>query len=91
MFCPSCHSNDTVVRDSRNHESGGVRRRRSCNGCGERFSTIEMYAETCKVRGKNRIKPVIGGSIHQDSAAYRRIKSALRSSGFDLFYKGEEI
>ena len=43
MHCPYCRSTDTRVLDSRVAEDGGaIRRRRSCNECGKRFSTVEQ-------------------------------------------------
>ena len=42
MRCPECGVDDDRVVDSRPAEHGGaVRRRRSCGGCGARFSTLE--------------------------------------------------
>ena len=42
MRCPFCQNDDTRVVDSRLTEDGdAVRRRRSCEACGERFSTFE--------------------------------------------------
>ncbi len=40
MNCPFCSSDDTKVTDSR-PESAGIRRRRECLTCGQRFSTLE--------------------------------------------------
>jgi transcriptional repressor NrdR len=40
MNCPYCGFEDSRVIDSRAGE-GGIRRRRQCLACGERFSTIE--------------------------------------------------
>src|SRR3954453_21382476 len=43
MHCPYCRNADTRVLDSRVAEDGGaIRRRRSCNQCGKRFSTVEQ-------------------------------------------------
>jgi transcriptional repressor NrdR len=43
MRCPFCRSDDTRVIDSRLADEGeAVRRRRECNGCGERFTTLEQ-------------------------------------------------
>lgn len=43
MRCPFCGAQDTKVVDSRLvSESAQVRRRRSCNECGERFTTFEF-------------------------------------------------
>ncbi len=42
MKCPSCHNSDTSVMDSRVTEEGlAIRRRRECDRCGYRFSTVE--------------------------------------------------
>ncbi len=42
MKCPFCGSDDTQVRDSRpTEESSATRRRRACNNCGQRFTTVE--------------------------------------------------
>ncbi len=42
MFCPFCQHSDTKVIDSRASEDGAtIRRRRECEACGERFSTLE--------------------------------------------------
>lgn len=42
MRCPSCHTEDTRVIDSRVIEDGfAIRRRRECSKCTFRYSTIE--------------------------------------------------
>ena len=42
MRCPYCGHDDTQVKDSRpTEDSGAIRRRRVCNGCGGRFTTFE--------------------------------------------------
>lgn len=42
MRCPYCRADDTKVVDSRDAQDGqAIRRRRQCNGCGERFTTFE--------------------------------------------------
>lgn len=42
MYCPFCKNEDTRVVDSRVFDDGqGIRRRRSCNECGRRFTTVE--------------------------------------------------
>ena len=42
MHCPFCAADDTKVIDSRLVAEGeAVRRRRECQGCGERFTTFE--------------------------------------------------
>lgn len=42
MHCPFCKNDDTRVVDSRVFDDGqAIRRRRSCNECGRRFTTVE--------------------------------------------------
>lgn len=42
MRCPYCGNDDTQVKDSRpTEDSGAIRRRRICSGCGGRFTTFE--------------------------------------------------
>jgi transcriptional repressor NrdR len=42
MRCPFCGNPETQVKDSRPSEDGAaIRRRRSCNECGGRFTTFE--------------------------------------------------
>ena len=40
MRCPFCHYRDSKVTDSRATDDG-IRRRRQCISCGERFTTVE--------------------------------------------------
>lgn len=43
MYCPACDANDTRVLDSRVAEDGAsIRRRRECESCHHRFSTVEQ-------------------------------------------------
>ncbi len=41
MDCPICHKSDTKVIDSRALSDFSIRRRRECEKCGGRFSTVE--------------------------------------------------
>lgn len=44
MHCPFCSADDTRVVDSRPSAAGGeVRRRRVCDRCGRRFTTVERW------------------------------------------------
>jgi transcriptional repressor NrdR len=40
MRCPHCHYRDSKVTDSRANDDG-IRRRRQCISCGERYTTLE--------------------------------------------------
>ncbi|RIY28337.1 transcriptional regulator NrdR, partial [Bifidobacteriaceae bacterium WP022] len=42
MHCPFCKNSDTKVIDTRISEDGySIRRRRECQVCGNRFTTVE--------------------------------------------------
>ncbi len=41
MKCPYCQETDTKVIDTTKDNHGGIRRRRQCLNCGQRFSTYE--------------------------------------------------
>ncbi len=41
MRCPYCQAEETKVLDTTHDSHGGIRRRRECNQCGQRFSTHE--------------------------------------------------
>lgn len=41
MRCPYCQNSNSRVVDTTHDARGGVRRRRECNHCGQRFSTYE--------------------------------------------------
>jgi transcriptional repressor NrdR len=66
MHCPYCRHTDTRVLDSRVSEDGtAIRRRRTCNDCSKRFSTMEqMQLVVLKRSGTtepfNREKAVAG-------------------------------
>jgi transcriptional repressor NrdR len=41
MQCPYCQSDDSKVIDTTHDSHGGIRRRRECLSCGQRFSSYE--------------------------------------------------
>ncbi|MDO9088126.1 MAG: transcriptional regulator NrdR [Anaerolineaceae bacterium] len=41
MNCPYCHSDKSRVIDTTHDSRGGIRRRRECESCNQRFSTYE--------------------------------------------------
>jgi len=41
MRCPYCHHDDSKVIDTTHDSHGGIRRRRECLKCGQRFSSYE--------------------------------------------------
>src|SRR3954449_7795730 len=46
MRCPYCSHSSTKVIESRLTDPASVRRRRQCEGCGERFTTYERAEAT---------------------------------------------
>ncbi len=47
LRCPKCGDDQSYVVDSRSVD-GGVRRRRECCACGNRYTTYESAQETAK-------------------------------------------
>jgi len=41
MRCPYCQNDDSKVLDTSHDSHGGIRRRRECLKCGQRFSSYE--------------------------------------------------
>ena len=41
MICPYCQNDQSKVIDTTHDSRGGIRRRRECEHCGQRFSTYE--------------------------------------------------
>ena len=75
MRCPYCGHDDTQVKDSRSSEDNtAIRRRRSCGGCGGRFTTFEriQLRELTVVKRNERRVP-----FDRDKMM-RSIKIALR-------------
>lgn len=75
MRCPSCHVEDTRVIDSRVIEDGtSIRRRRSCEKCGFRFTTTEEIEilSLSMVKADGRTEP------YDKEKLTRGLKLALR-------------
>lgn len=80
MRCPFCKHEDTQVKDSRSSEDGSaIRRRRSCPGCGARFTTFErvQLRELTVVKSTGERKP-----FDRDKVA-RSMMIALRKRPID--------
>ena len=80
MRCPFCGNEDTQVKDSRPAEDGAsIRRRRSCPGCGNRFTTFErvQLRELTVIKSDGRRVP-----FDRDKLA-RSVRVALRKRPFD--------
>ena len=48
VTCPKCGAKETSVRDSRGAKDGTIRRRRECDGCKTRFSTVEIALDVLR-------------------------------------------
>jgi transcriptional repressor NrdR len=90
MHCPFCQHTDTKVIDSRASEDGAtIRRRRECEACGERFSTLETVELKLPViiKGDGRREPFDARKLRQgfDRALHKRpvseeqIEAAVRA------------
>ncbi len=80
MRCPFCGNEDTQVKDSRPADDGAsIRRRRSCAGCGNRFTTFErvQLRELIVIKSDGRRVP-----FDRDKLA-RSVRIALRKRPFD--------
>ncbi|WP_186306999.1 hypothetical protein [Mesorhizobium amorphae] len=49
LHCPACGKRKLITVDTR-PTAGGIRRRKKCNTCDFRFSTVETIAKMRKVR-----------------------------------------
>ena len=96
MHCPYCRNTDTRVLDSRVAEDGGaIRRRRACQRCDRRFTTVEHIQLTVVKRSGatesfNRDKVVSGvrkackgRPVSDDELAMlgQAVEDALRGAG----------
>ena len=80
MRCPFCGYEDTSVKDSRPIEDGAaIRRRRSCPGCGGRFSTIERV----QIRELTVVKKDGRRVLFDREKLARSIRIATRKRGID--------
>ncbi|QIG41535.1 transcriptional repressor NrdR [Nocardioides anomalus] len=96
MHCPFCRHTDTKVLDSRVAEDGcSIRRRRSCQSCEQRFTTLELMQLTVLKRSGateafdrdkaiRGVRKACGGRpVSEDDLARlgQQVEDALRASG----------
>ncbi|MFZ2014909.1 MAG: transcriptional regulator NrdR [Nocardioides sp.] len=96
MHCPYCRHTDTKVLDSRVSEDGtAIRRRRRCENCEKRFTTVELMQLTVVKRSGatepfSREKAISGvrkackgRPVSEDDLAFlgQTVEDALRSEG----------
>jgi len=81
LRCPFCGSENTAVRDSRPAEDNtAVRRRRSCENCGARFTTFErvQLREITVVKRDGKRTPFVREKL------LRSVMIALRKRPFEV-------
>lgn len=90
MHCPFCQHQDTKVIDSRASEDGAtIRRRRECEACGERFSTLETIELKLPViiKGDGRreqfdarkLRHGFDRALHKRPVSEEQIEAAVRA------------
>lgn len=100
MHCPFCRHEDTRVIDSRVSEDGAsVRRRRECEACGERFSTIEeaelKLPAVVKSDGRReafdagKLRVSFERALHKRPVPAERIHAAMNAVMHELSRAGE--
>ena len=97
MHCPYCRHTDTKVLDSRVSDDGSaIRRRRRCEACEKRFTTVELMQLTVLKRSGatepfNREKAISGvrkackgRPVSEDDLAClgQKVEDTLRSDGW---------
>jgi len=90
MYCPFCQGTDTRVIDSRVSEDGAtIRRRRECEACGERFSTLESIELKLPaiIKGDGRREPFdarklrlsMDRALHKRPVSEEQIETTVRA------------
>jgi transcriptional repressor NrdR len=90
MHCPFCQSSDTRVIDSRVSEDGAtIRRRRECEACGERFSTLETIElklpAVIKSDGRRdqfdarKLRQSFDRALHKRAVSEEQIEASVRA------------
>ena len=102
MRCPHCQSENTHVIDTTHDAKGGIRRRRECEDCGERFSTYERAIQstplvikkdnTREVFDPNKLRSGIIHACHKRPVAAQEINQIVsRIEQFALNSMQQEI
>ncbi|MBX9400070.1 transcriptional regulator NrdR [Lysobacter sp. BMK333-48F3] len=90
MHCPFCQHQDTRVIDSRVSDDGAtIRRRRVCEACGERFSTLETIELKLPmiIKGDGRREPFdarklrlsMDRALHKRPVSEEQVEAAVRA------------
>ena len=95
MHCPFCQHADTRVIDSRVSDDGAtIRRRRECEACGERFSTLETIElklpAIIKSDGRRelfdarKLRQSFDRALHKRPVSEEQIEASVRAVVHDL-------
>ena len=90
MHCPFCQHEDTRVIDSRVSDDGAtIRRRRECEACGERFSTLETIELKLPliIKGDGRreqfdarkLRLSLDRALHKRPVSEEQVEAAVRA------------
>lgn len=100
MHCPYCQHTDTKVIDSRASDDGAtIRRRRECEACGERFSTVETIELKLPaiIKGDGRREPFdarklrvsMERALHKRPVSEEQLETAIRAVVYSVRMSGE--
>lgn len=99
MKCPFCGADDTKVIDSRPAEDNSIRRRRSCEKCGRRFTTYEKLEtiplmvikkdNTRELYDRSKIEAGIVRSCHKRPVSPKQIDQMVDAIESDIFNREE--
>ena len=101
MKCPFCEKDNTKVIDSRpTDDDSSIRRRRSCDSCGERFTTYEKIEviplfvvkkdQTRELFDRTKIEAGICSSCHKRPISAGQVSQMVDEIEAGLFDLGEK-
>ncbi len=101
MRCPFCSSDNTRVVDSRPvEECNAIRRRRSCDSCGKRFTTYEKIEqipvmvvkkdETREEFDRNKIQAGILRACHKRPVSVQEITEIVDQIDYAVYNREEK-
>ena len=101
MKCPYCNQLDTRVIDSRPAEDGNsIRRRRSCDSCGKRFTTYEKVEtiplivikkdDNRETYDRSKIEAGVLRACHKRPISVSRIKQLVDEVETEIFSTEEK-
>jgi len=72
--CSACGEEDSTVSDSREREDGCIRRRRKCDACGHRWTTIEVEIEDARINVAEYIDAALEEAKESLTEVLRKVK-----------------